>query len=129
MKMMNAEMEFVTFDAQDVITTSGGISFKVTSSLFDLSDSEWSYFRDNPMWTNGFPDFAITDKGRPLTDGQYYTIAEGANYYYTFNNDDGGRLWFNTGLTAGNTGAEEKTTLSSIIEWLGTHGTPGPMQW
>lgn len=129
MKMENTSMEFVTFDAQDVITTSGGptgISFKVTGSLFDL-DTGWQHSYDS-YWVSpnhGFGDFAITDKGYSLTEGQYYTIAEGAEYEYTFNNNDSpdgsytGWLRFKSGLTAGNTGAEEKTSLKEILSWLG----------
>ena len=56
MKMQNAEMEFVTFDAQDVIATSGGSDSVVLANFGNgiLKDSTFTFGGK----TYGMPDIA-----------------------------------------------------------------------
>ena len=127
--MQNVEMEFVAFDAQDVIATSGDPAatfFKVTSGLFDPEDG-WGYAGDKAKWQTDENDFNIyknvTDN---LLGDHYYTITEGASYDCFFSEPfpgagKSGRLIFDSGLTEGKTGTEV-SNLSSILDWLGTNG-------
>lgn len=135
MKMQKTEMEFVTFDARDVIATSNGptsISFQVTEDLFDL-EKGWIFDNEyDSLWVPaaGGGRFYIwdnTDGHRNLDIGEYYTIEQGAVYSTYFKTwlegDKTGDLSISSGLTRGNTGTPY-TSLKAIIDWLGTNGVP-----
>lgn len=83
MKMQNAEMEFVAFDAQDVITTSGPVPTFSYFSGNQLKDAQGNYFNNtNVSWFVG-TDRAINKAGSTINEGawSYNEQANFANYY------------------------------------------------
>lgn len=91
MKMQNTEMEFVAFDAQDVIATSGGFSLNPTSTYKlkgfsdgiqynayieeTLSDNQTTYTWD--FFKNGTS--AHSDYPKSLSSSTRFVINNGAN--------------------------------------------------
>ena len=122
MKMQNVEMEFVTFDAQDVITTSGQVYFSASVNSYDdtplnqlLTGDPASYAslnEDNTM-------FLESKSGKDLTgDWNWYKIngatkrTEDDSLYYTIDAD---------GIMDKPKTGDFKTTLKEIISWLGAN--------
>ena len=130
MKMQNAEMEFVAFDAQDVIATSGGLTamFTVNKDLYTgpagAADFKywatgawiWDNNQDHHQWLDingGYPD-----------EGKTYILTEGVSYYegnVTTDTKEIGYLKLYE-VTEGTTANETLTSLAGIVKWLGTYG-------
>ncbi|MDO4983648.1 MAG: hypothetical protein Q4E35_08865 [Eubacteriales bacterium] len=128
MKMQSTEMEFVTFDAQDVIATSGGLTakFTVSGALYTgPNGAEEFEYKNNGTW--GWEpvayQFLLINTGKP-DNGKTYILREGVSYYEgnvaTNINESGSLGLFN--VTEGTTADETLDSLAGIVEWLGKYG-------
>ena len=124
MKMQNSELEFVTFDTQDVIATSGrkawfrGSASLVPSHVADCDTDvlSWSWVNGN---TNESIDIYINGKSKKFYGeiGNVYQLSEDS-YYQT---NGGGSTYIFEAVENGTDDGEgdELRSLDSIIFWLG----------
>ena len=132
MKMQNAEIEFVSFDAQDVIATSNGggggggaltAYFQVTGGLHKFGDYEGS-----GIWSKeDCPQKLIVNNNSPQ-DNFWYVLTQGVSSF----DGDVGNNWdygydlnvynaTNNGSSMPNSG-EKLDSLDGIIGWLTRYG-------
>ena len=131
MKMQNAEMEFVTFDAQDVVTTSGGpltAKFTVSGDLYSgLGNVTGVTYKGNGLWnynSGNWQKLWVNDTYAYPTDGTTYILTEGVSFYDGFVSDNNvaNRSLTLYDVTPGTTADTTLTSLSDIVKWLGDYG-------
>ena len=126
MKMMNIEMEFVAFDAQDVIATSGELTakFTVSGDLYSglgnvkdvtyAGDGKWNFNGDHRQW------LWVNESWAYPTDGTTYILTAGVSSYegYISNSDVWNCSLTLMDVTEGTTADVELNSLSDIVAWL-----------
>ncbi len=130
MKMQNASMEFVTFDAQDVIATSGPLTamFTVNEDIIGGPFIPWPSY-DNGKWTfstKGGSQTLLVNGAAPA-DGTTWILTEKVSGYTGEIITDAydTRTLSITGATqaaAGATADETLYSLNKIVEWLFNNG-------
>lgn len=133
MKMQNTEMEFVTFDAQDVITTSGGFKwFQISDTL--VPDCYGQAFGFNGNYAKWDLDSFDTSKDIKLylkdaggtkvkaVDNGYYKIESNATYSASgpFDATGASTLIINgvSSLEGPGAAADALSDIGAILEWL-----------
>ncbi len=74
MRMMETNVEFVTFEAQDVITTSVMFGWFQVSSALNAGSTGETYNPEKGMWEGATTFTQLTDSGDNMSNGTYWTI-------------------------------------------------------
>ena len=125
MKMQNTEIEFVTFDAQDVIATSGEVCFAgsaTDTNGFPLG-SALSWGMPYGMGNDGTRDCVLYVKG---SIGEYaYYLVNSATYNVIDEIIESDCCYYLdcVGVDTAPAGADIKDTYGSILSWLQGNAT------
>lgn len=125
--MKNAEIEIIRFDAQDVITTSGGLTawFKVSRALVPGEGFEdFTDYENNASWRNELMTWETiylynmdTEPYSYFNEGSSYTLTEGVSSYVL-----NSRIDISGTTPGGGTPETELHSFKAIMDWLDTYG-------